>query len=293
MLELPWYIFALLAALVVAISSLLEKDVLRHEEPLHFSSATSLVGGILSLPFLLFIDWSALGFVELSFLYLISFLSMLAFWLVAKAMKNLDVGEVSTILALVPAAVAVIAYLVLGESLTSTQTGGITVIVLGLLVLEAPHVWSLITKTPTKGRLVYVGLALLAVLLYATGSVIDRVALTTFGISAIQYVALIQVMIMINFMAFERMRGADRRESLTALRHAPRRIIAVALLLFLSRILYLHAISIAFVALASALKRTSAIFSILLSGAILHEEHLVRKLVAASLIILGVVAIVS
>lgn len=80
--------------------------------------------------------------------------------------------------------------------------------------------------------------------------------------------------------------------SLSALRTSPRKVLIVASLLFVSRVLHAQAISLAFVALASGLKRVGAIFTILLSGAFLHESGLLRKLLAASLVVSGAISLV-
>ena len=48
---LPWYVYALSGAFVVAVAAVLEKKILEKEEPVHFSFAVTLVGGLLSLPF--------------------------------------------------------------------------------------------------------------------------------------------------------------------------------------------------------------------------------------------------
>jgi len=292
MLELPWYVFALAAAFIVAVSAVIEKKTLAVEDPLHFSSATVVVGGVLSLPLLFFVSWTSLSFYEYAVLYVIASIGMLSFFLVARSMKVLEAGEVSALLAVTPAAVALGAYLLFREALTLSQIGAIGLIILGLLVLEAPHLYAFVRRTAQGKHLMYVMATFLAVLTYTASSLLDRVALTTFSVDAISFIALVQTMGMINFLILGLLLRRHGQVSLKALRTSPWKVLTVALLLLCSRILHAQAVSLAFVALASALKRTGAIFTIILSGTFLHETGIVRKLAAASLIVIGAILLV-
>src|SRR5262249_43009230 len=136
--HLPWYVFGLLAALFISLASIFEKSALRHEEPIHFSAASMLVIGLMSSPFLLFVDFSAIPLYKLASMFGIAFLAAVAFFLVALSLKTLEAGEQGLILAFAPAATALSSFLFLGEALTQTAMLGIFLVVLGLVVLEFP-----------------------------------------------------------------------------------------------------------------------------------------------------------
>lgn len=292
MIDLPWYVFALSGAFFVALSGVLEKHTLKHEEPLHFSGATALMGGIFSLPVLFFVDWSSITPHTYVWLYAISLTSVAAFWIVATVVKKLDAGEVSTILALTPAVTALLAYGFLGEVLNPQQIGGILIIVLGLVALEAPYLKTLLSKVVgQRAHLITVALALLAVLLYALGSLLDRFVLTNFSLNAIEFIAITQVMLVGTFLMLELIFRKKGNSMFSTLKRSPLKVAGVAALLFVSRMLHAQAISMVFVALASALKRVGAIFTILLAGSLLKEKDGLRKLLAASLILAGVMGL--
>lgn len=290
--DLPWYVFALGAAFVVAVSAVIEKKTLEKEDALHYSSATIVLGGLLSLPFLFFVEWSSLSWGELLFLYVIATLTSVSFFLVARSMKALEAGEVSTLLALTPATVAIAAFIIFGEALTSLQVLGLGLVVIGLLILEFPYLIALLKKTKDRVHVFYVGCALLAVGVYTASSLLDRVALTTFSVSSLSFIVITQTMCMANMLLLGFVLRRHGQASLSALRTSPRKVLIVASLLFVSRVLHAQAISLAFVALASGLKRVGAIFTILLSGAFLHESGLLRKLLAASLVVSGAISLV-
>lgn len=292
MLDLPWYIFAFGGAFAVAVSAVIEKKTLEKEDPLHFSSATMVLGGLLSLPFLFFVEWTSLSWTELLFIYVIATLTSLSFFLVARSMKALEAGEVSTLLALTPATVALGAFFLLGEALTGLQALGLVLVVTGLIILELRYLIALLRRTKDGAHLLYVIPALLAVGVYTASSLLDRVALTQFSVTSLSFIAITQAMCMMNMLFLGLILRQHGHASLSALRTSPGKVLIIASLLFVSRVLHAQAISLAFVALASALKRVGTIFTIFLSGAFLHEKGLLRKLLAASLIVAGAISLV-
>ena len=289
-LLIPWYGYALLGALFVAVSSILEKKVLAHHEPMHLSGSVAVVGGVLSLPLLLLVDWATITPPLLGLIYCISLLSAVAFCITAYAMRKLDAGELSPILALVPAATAVFASLALGEYLTLQDAAGLFVVVGGLMMLELPALVALRRKALKKkaGALM---LAFLAVFVYAVSSVLDRVVLGIGNVRALDFIVLTQTGTLITFIVYDLVRHKKDRFLMSSLTREPGKVAAIAALLFLSRIFHAQAISMAYVALASALKRSGAIFTVLLAGTILKEKGTMHKL-AALLVILGGVLLI-
>lgn len=290
MLEVPWFVFALMGAFFVALSGVIEKDVLKHEEPLHFSGAVAVIGALFSIPFLLFVEFDALTPFFLALIYAVSVLSTLGFSVTAYAMRRLDAGELSSILALTPAATAVFAFFFLGEELDLLHILGIAAVIVGLIVLELPR---LMRPMPGKKRSpVYVLVALLAVFIYATSSVLDRFVLHGNGIRAFDFIVLTQLFAVLNFAIIDIVRGKKDRLLTSAWNHRPLKVTLVALLLFLSRLCHAQAISMAYVALASSLKRTGSIFTILLAGRFLGEKGIGHKLFAAALIFIGAIVLI-
>lgn len=287
----PWYVYALSAAFVVAVASVLEKKILDREAPVHFSFAVTVVGGILSVPFLFYLPWETLTLYELSLIGVVSAASASAFWLVAKATKVLDAGEISALLATTPAAIALFAFLFLGEALTPIQTLGMVLVIAGLLVLEFPHLMQMFRRKKL-GELFFIALIGVAVLVYAGTALIDRVALTTFGIHPFHFIVLTQSMSMVVFGFVELVVSRGSLAAFGPFLRSPIKVLSVAVLLFLARVFYAQAIALVYAALAAALKRTGAIFTILLSGAFLKEKGLARKLAAAVAIVLGAIAVI-
>ena len=69
-------------------------------------------------------------------------------------------------------------------------------------------------------------------------------------------------------------------------------MLPISLLTVTSRMLYIISVQGATLALALAVKRTSTLFTTVVGGELFHEKNLRRKVIAASVIILGAMAII-
>lgn len=292
MFDIPWYAFALAGAFFIALVSVFEKKVLIHEDPLHFAGSTTFIVGLLSFPFLFFVDWESITLASFLAIYAISLLAAIAFYTTTVAMRGLEAGELSIILALTPAATAVFAFFTLGEALSSKSLLGIGIIIFGLVVLEFPSLWKSRASKRFSKKIHYILIAFFSIFVYATSAVLDRVVLGHAGVRPIDFLAIVQVLALFNFTIFSFFRPVRERTLTKTFMHAPLKMIGISVLLALSRLMYSHAVSITYAALASVLKRTGALFTIVLARSYLKEHGLGHKLFVASIIILGVAVIV-
>lgn len=292
MLELPWYVYALLGAFFVALASVLEKKILLHDDPLHYSGSVATVVGVLSLPLLFFVEWSSLSPLSFGFMYIISLLAMGGFYLTSHAMKGLHAGELSIILSLTPAVTALFAFLFLAESLTERAFVGVIVIVLGLIVLELPSLWKTRHAQGFTRKIKYLIAAGLGIGIYAVSSVFDRIVLGHHGVPVFDFLAIVQSVSLFNYLVFSFVREKQDHVLTASFFKQPIKITVISLCIFASRVMHANAISLAYVALASALKRTSTLFTIVLAKSYLHERGVGHKLLAAFIIILGVLLVI-
>lgn len=289
--DLPWYVFALLGALLVGLAGTLEKKVLVREAPMHFSLASSALIGVLSLPFLPFVAWEQLSTGILLALYALSVISFTSFCLVAFALKRLEAGEQGLLLALSPAVTALAAFAILGETISVHASLGIGLIVAGLILLELPHLRTFFSGLENKSKLLALVATGVAVGLYAVGSLSDRALLAGYGVRPLDLIVVTQVFILVNgavLWAFLR-----RHQSLSlSFEGQTLGVTGFAVLLFGARLCYAFSVASVFVALAVALKRMSVIVTIFSANAYLHERALGHKLIVAGLMLAGGLLIV-
>lgn len=293
MFDIPWYVFALMSAFFVGVAAVFEKRALEHDEPLHFSASSTVVVGLLTVPFLFFVDWSALTPPVIFGLYAVSILATIAFCLVAYALKRLEAGEHSLILSLTPAATALLAYLFIGEALSEKAAIGVLLVVCGLLALEFPRAKAGFRSKEFRKKLLPLLLSFGAVIVYALSAVLDRVLLSGFRVDPIDFIVIVQTMQLLNFVVYGIFRGKKDHLLSSSFMRQPMKVLAFSLLMFLSRIFYAQSVSMAFVALTAALKRTGALFTIVFARSYLHEHGVGHKLLAGAIILSGVLLVVG
>ncbi|HYD93173.1 MAG TPA: DMT family transporter [Candidatus Paceibacterota bacterium] len=292
MLEIPWYVFALLGALFVSFASVFEKKVLIHDEPLHFSASSSALIGILSLPFLFFVDWSAIPSIAFLIMYGVSILAMLAFCLVAFSLRALEAGEQTLILALTPAVTALFGFLFLGETLSTQAFLGLILIVVGLIVLEFPSAKAGLHSHAFRKKLVPIFLAFGAVVVYSLSAVGDRIVLGHYDVDIIDFLMIVQVMALANFLVLSWFDRSHKKLLTSSFRRHPMQVATFSILLILSRLMHSQAVSMAYVALAAAIKRSGALFTIVIARTYLKERSVGHKLLAGGIILAGVLSII-
>jgi|CXWL01.1.fsa_nt_gi drug/metabolite transporter (DMT)-like permease len=293
MFELPWYVFALLGAFFISVASVLEKKVLLHAEPLHFSGSTILVSGILSIPFLYFVSWSSFTAYSIGLLYLISLLATISFVLVATSLKKMEAGEQSLILSVTPVVTAIFAYAFLGEALSANATIGMVLIVLGLLLLEYKTIRGLARPHHALSvKTIAILLTTASVVFYAMGGVLDRMVLSGGTVRALDFIVIAQVFMLMNFLVLNMFLKKGDHLLDGAFKKEPLKIVFFSVLIFLSRVSYAQAVTTTYVALVAILKRTGALFTVILGGAYLKESHVVLKLISGVIIILGVALVI-
>jgi drug/metabolite transporter (DMT)-like permease len=290
--ELPWYVFALLSAACTPAITLLEKRGVSREAPIRFTTGVTILSALVSAAFLPFVAWESITAHLAGIIVLVAVFSALGLAFTAVATRNLETGEISSILALTPALTTLLAITFLNELPSPLALAGVAVIVLGIVILEWPRLLGLFNRLPASHALVYVGLGLLAVLTYALSALGDRIALASGAVSAFDFIVIVQVLMGIMFLAVALLRPRERFSFVSAIKRQPVTTLSIVGIQFLSRVLYSRAVALAYVGLVASLKRVNVVATILLAGRIFHERGLVRKLVSITCILAGVTAII-
>lgn len=292
MFDLPWYAYALLSAACAPFIVLLEKRGVTREQPVRFTTGVTFVGALVSVPFLPFVAWELMTPGLYLLIALVALLSGLGCAITSIAMRNLEAGEVSAILALTPAVTTLAALVALGEVPSTLALLGVGIIVIGLIILELPRLKGLFSRMHPTHALGYVGLALCAVVVYTGSALADRVTLASGQVSPFDFIVVTQVVLGAMFFVVSLARSKERFAFVGAIKRQPVTIGALVLIEFVARVLYSRAVSVAYVGLVASLKRVNVIITIILAGRFFHEQGIARKLIAATFIIAGVVAII-
>jgi drug/metabolite transporter (DMT)-like permease len=289
---MPWYIFAFTASILAAAAAIVEKKALQREHAMEFGAVLSVFSLLVTLPFLATIDYSRLRLVPIAIIFVATLGGSLAFLLISKAVRHLEVSTVSPLLVLGAGITATIGSLVLGEKLTPLQMLGLVLLIVGVYILETHSHSSWLEPFKAIVRSKYLVFIILALVVYGFTATLDRVVLARFAMQPQAYIVIAHLFLMINFVTMLSIWHGGFGDLAHGIKNAGWIILLVAVLTVAYRYAHTMAIALAYIGLVEAIKRTSAFFATLIGGELFHEKNLFRKLVACLIMIGGSVLLV-
>jgi len=192
-----WLIFALFAALLTGIVSILDKKILFKEHAMEFSAVFSLTNAVLALFLMPFVDFN-IGIKNVLFIYLISWLGTLGFLFATKAIRHMELSSAIPLMNLNPVLIAVLGIIFLGEFLTVKQWSGIILVLVGGYILETRHFthYKEFFYNLKKSRAIHY--IFLSMLFYSFSSVADRFIVTKIT-NVNTYLFFVLIFIAVNF----------------------------------------------------------------------------------------------
>ena len=284
--------FAFLAAILTAAASVIEKRTLMREHALEFSSVLAMFNMILAIPFFFLIDYSKIAIFPLVCTFFVSMCGAVAFLLVSKSVRHMELSSASPLLVLSPGVTAVLAFLVLGEALSLFQIGGLILLMFGAYVLQLKNHHGLLEPLKVFRRSKYIHYIFIALVLYGVCSVMDRYILGYIGFQIEAYMAFVHVFLAANLFLMLYLFHDGVRGIIHGVKSAGWWIFVVALLTVSYRYFQFEAVKIASAGLVIAIKRSSVLFCVLLGGELFHERNIGRKLLAAGIMLAGLLMVV-
>ncbi|NOQ55254.1 MAG: EamA family transporter [Nanohaloarchaea archaeon] len=283
---MEWYIFAGLCALFGGISSIIEKKTLRKQHAMEFSTVLAIFNFIIVLPLIINADFSQMTLKYYFIIFGVSCLGSVAFLLVAKSLRHMEISQVSPLLNFGPVFVAILAFFFLGERITGVQMSGILLLILGSYILEINHgfqnILDPIRNMFNSRHTIYIFIALL---LYAFSSLGDKIILG--AISPITYIIVVQFFLAVNFIVMITVFHDGIAGIRRGIKNAGHWILVVAILTTSYRLFQAQAISMVFLSLVIPIKRTSTLISTIIGGELFHEDGLLKKAIACIVMLLG------
>lgn len=289
---MTWFFIALLSAILSAVAAITQKKVLFNRSALEFSFLLSVVNLILSIPFFFAINYSHLNSANMLVLFIKSVIGVGAFLCVMTALKNLNISNALPLLALTPGFVAVFAFLLLGESLKSTEVIGLAGLVVGTYILESKSLKDILFPLNVFFKSKYHRYILLALFLFTASSIMDkllliRMNLTPIALTAIQHFYFAVLFAVVYLFYYYR----NRPSKISFKGNDIWWIILISILTIGYRYTQIVSISMASVALVLAVKRTSVFWATIIGGRIFKEENLLKKTLAVIFIVVGTILI--
>lgn len=281
---LPWWFFAIGAAVFGAVREIFRKKGTQREHSMEFAvtrSTLAAIFGLLLIPFMTFkYDIRAVMII-----YFVSILGSIGIYLTTKSLKHADISEVTPLHNLTPGFLAVLAFLLLGESLSLMQAAGIVLLVIGSYVLETDHrgFWISFVRH-MKSR--YVDYAIIASLIFAITALMEKYVINVYTLP-FDFLFLLWIFISLNFIFI----SSIMHDGIFGIRHCLRlkfkEVTLTAFFSFLSNAFYVYALSLAYVSLVIPIRRLSTLITVIVGGELFHEDALLRKSIACAIMILG------
>ncbi len=285
---MTWFVYATLSAFLSSLASIIEKRTLARVHSTDFSLLTAFLIAVLSLPFFFTTSLASLTPKVLLVIYFTSILASFAFLEVTKGIRHMEISNSAPLFLLSPFLTAILAYFVLGETLTHLQLVGVGLLALGTYVLETKNMRDVrgFVKHFFGDR--YARFIVLGLFFYAITSTIDRVILGSWGIPAMLFVGVVHIFIFGNFLVYFLWQRRSVALVSETFQQSWKVLALIALLTIGYRLAYSVAVSLTAVALVIAIKRSSSLFTTIIGGQLFHDHDLLRKSFACTIMIGGV-----
>ena len=255
-----WFYFALSSAMLSATAAIFEKRALFETGALSFSFLLALFNAVFSIPFLFFIDLTVIPLTTYLVVLLKALLGSISFLLVMSGIKRLELSSALPLLVLTPGLVAVFAWILLGDNLTSIEISGMILLLIGTYMLQTGDFRKLFRPfqvTLRKGAYWFIVGALF---IFTLTSLLDKWLLSSYMIRPEAFLPLQHFFMAVFFTAFA-LTGKVLGSSLQVdLRKVWKWVLVVAVLTIFYRYAHIWAVKTGAVALALSVKRTSVFF---------------------------------
>ncbi len=283
-----WFVLALGSAVFSAGAALSQKKILFEMEALIFSFSLFVFVLLFSLPFIFYLDFIELTVTGIVVLFVRSFLGALSFLFVMLSIKNMEISRALPLLALTPGLVAFFAFIFLKDNLTVIQIGGMFLLLLGTYVLEVKNKndvfepFKIFIKSKAHRYVVA------ALLLFTITAITDRALLSKYKFPTESYFFIQQLFYLLSFsIILLFVKKGERNLKVFGNINIVKWLLFIAILTVAYRYTEIIAIKIAPVALVLSVKRISIFIAVIIGGKIFKEKELIRKVIAATLIIGG------
>ena len=287
---MPWYVFAILCAVFTGASGLIEKRALRFDHTMEYSTTFSILRFLILIPLIFKLNFNIPANL-IAYTFIAAFFTSIAFLFWAKALRHMNISLAAPITGLEPVVTVILAYFFLKEYLSIVQIFGIVLLFIGVYILET-HQHYKGTIIPLKDVLKSRHLIILffSVISFSIASLFSRDVLKQ--VDPFTFVFLSAFFIMINYNALTFILYEGWHDIKKGLQKIGLYALTAAIISVLIYYTASYAMSLAYVGLVIAIKRSSILIQVILGGTFFHEKYLTRKIVAAAIIVVSVFLII-
>lgn len=287
---MEWLGLTIMCAVLLGISSIFEKRILKKEQVNEFLATYSLIFLVMMLPFAKYVNFDIPGKL-LGIIIIKGFILTIAGILSTKALKKLEISTAMPLANLTPLFLLVLGTFFLGEILNASKIAGIVILVSGTYILQMKNIGSFLHPFKKfSGR--YALYMVIATFIVAISAMIDKVLLAKIDFFTYLFLSMFMLFMFYTAIQFYKYRGFD--DILHALKVGGLWVFLICALNLIADIFYFLAVSMpgAYISLIIPIKRLSTLFSTIVSGEIYHDHMLKNKIIACVLMVIGATLII-
>ncbi len=281
-----WLWWALISALFGSFALMTKKRALKHEHAIEFLTTFKLFEIITLIIFIPFMNFN-ISFNILITAFTIATLTTISLVFAAKSYKHLEISIASPLMDLGPAFTITIAFIFLGERLSTQQLAGVALLILGVYFLEASHHKGIIYNLKSLISQKYVKLAILALIIASFAEVGNKYIISY--VDALTLLFLYYVFDFIISFTISTILYKGYKDLIHGIKNAGKIIFLDAVFSTISNITYLYAISTTMISLVLPIKRLSTLIAVIIGGKLFHEHNLTQRILACLIMLLGII----
>lgn len=286
-----WIIYALMSALFQSVNTVIGKKELLKEHSTEYLTIYFVSIGILSFVLIPFVNFD-ISLYTICFILFLSILFIEGGIFGTKALKRMDISVVTPLTNLSPIFLIIIAYLFLGEKLSSIQLFGIIILIFGAYILEVNNDKDIIRPFKKLIKAKHFHYLLLSMFLLSLTAIGEKYLLNKKLVNPISLLFFMGILglfviITLQFLFFKNYKGVKK-----ALKVSKLQILLSAIAFLISAGFYYFAVNLVYVSIVVPIKRLSTLISTIFGGGFFHEKNLFQKTIACVVMLIGLYLVV-
>lgn len=278
-----WAIYTTFSALCASVSSILQKESLKHIHALQLLVTVYSFIGVLSLGLIPFVNFN-LNLKNASLIVISSLFVAIASLYIIKAFRHMEVSVVAPFFNLGTIFSAILAVIVFREVITAVDGLGIILLFLGGYILELKSK-NLLQPFREIKKSKHIHLLILGILLYSSAFIFDKYVIESIG--SISYLFYHNYVILAFYLFVAGFFYKGLKEVKVSIKKEKWLIVLLSIVLFAENLALYAALKSGEVSLVVPLYRTWTLWAVIFGGRLFHENHLKKRALAALLMIFG------
>ena len=291
---MDWLGLTLIGAFLLALYTILQKNILKKEHTFEFTIIVYLAGFIYLLPFFIQTDFSVFSNMDLLLLIIRGILTSTGFLFLVKAYRHSEISSVSSMINFSPVILVILSFILIQEKLSFFEFLGLALIIFGTYFLEIDKTKGLLYPIKQIINSKTMHNIIITMVLWSLSAILEKYVLTNLNVSIYSLLSISYASSSLWLLSFYFYKYRDLSKLIYSIKHYGLMTALVSAIELSSVIFHLMAIAIpaSKIGLIIPLRRMASIIEIIIGGKLMHEENLTQKSIAGLIMIFGVFMIV-